>query len=124
MLTCEGLDARALKEAGGAVVVVQLLVQQVEAGVDVAVLLRDLRIVEVRGGSHGGGQRGGRGRGRRWASSLSEEMSLVARGGGANIAGRRAAPEGGLGRQDSRGIRFERARCWKGFSLFVLSELL
>lgn len=82
MLTCEGLDARALKQPGGAVVVVQLLVQQVEAGVDVAVLLRDLRIVEVRGGSHGGGQRGGQGRGRRSASSLSEEISLVARRGG------------------------------------------
>lgn len=81
MLTCEGLDARALKQPGGAVVVVQLLVQQVEAGVDVAVLLRDLRIVEVRGGRHGGGQRGGRGRGRRSASSLSEEISLMARGG-------------------------------------------
>lgn len=48
-LTCEGLDARALKQTSGAVVVVQLLVQQVEAGVDVAVLLRDLRIVKVRG---------------------------------------------------------------------------
>lgn len=101
MLTCEGLDAGALKQPGGAVVVVQLLVQQVEAGVDVAVLLRDLRIVEVRGGSHGGGQRGGRGRGRRSASSLSEEISLVARG--ASIAGRSAVPEGGLERGDSRG---------------------
>lgn len=76
MLTCEGLDARALKQPGRAVVVVQLLVRQVEAGVDVAVLLRDLRIVEVRGGSHGGRQRSGRGGGRRRASSVSGELSL------------------------------------------------
>lgn len=62
-LTCEGLDARALKQPGGAVVIVQLLVGQVEAGVDVAVLLRDLRVVKVSGGSHGGSQLGGRARG-------------------------------------------------------------
>lgn len=68
-LTCEGLDARALKQPGGAVVIVEFLVRKVEAGVDVAVLLRDLHIVEVRGGSHGGGQRGRRARGRQLASS-------------------------------------------------------
>lgn len=68
-LTCEGLDARALKQPGGAVVIVQLLVSDIEAGVDAAVLLRDLRIVKVRGGSHGGSQCGKRVRGRQAASS-------------------------------------------------------
>lgn len=62
-LTCEGLDARALEQPGGAVVIVQFLVGDVEAGVDAAVLLRDLHVVKVcgggRGGSHGGSQRGG-----------------------------------------------------------------
>lgn len=68
-LTCEGLDAWALEKPGRAVVVVQLLVGEVEAGVDAAVLLRDLHIVKIRGGSHGGGQRGGRAGGRQSASS-------------------------------------------------------
>lgn len=99
MLTCEGLDARALKQPGGAVVVVQLLVRQVEAGVDAAVLLRDLRVVEVRGGSHGGRQRGGRGRGRRPASSASGEISS----GRVQRAGWSVNPGGGLEREDSRG---------------------
>lgn len=58
-LTCQGFDARALEQPGRAVVVVQVLVE-VEAGVDAAVLLRDLHIVKVCGGSHGGGQRGER----------------------------------------------------------------
>lgn len=74
-LTCEGLDARALKQPGRAVVIVYLLVSEVEAGVDAAVLLRDLRIVKVHGGRHGGSQRGKRGEGTaggvlRWSGSV------------------------------------------------------
>lgn len=68
-LTCEGLDARALKQPGRAVVIVEFFVSGVEAGVDAAVLLRDLRIVKVCGGGHGGSQRGKRVRGRQAASS-------------------------------------------------------
>lgn len=52
-VTCERLDAGALKEAGRAVVIVELLVGQFKARVDAAVLLRDLNIIEVRGGRHG-----------------------------------------------------------------------
>lgn len=58
-LTCQGLDARALKQSRRAVVVVELLIRQVEARVDVAVLLRDLCVVKVGGGRHGGGRREG-----------------------------------------------------------------
>lgn len=80
LFTCEGLDARALEQPGGAVVVVELLVGEVEAGVDVAVLLRDLHVVEVRGGRHGGSQGGERFggvlRGLRWWSERKEGWSL------------------------------------------------
>lgn len=74
-LTCQGLDARALKQPGRAVVVVQLLIGEVEARVDVAVLLRDLRIVKIRGGSHGGGQGGVEGRGRRRPASSGKKQT-------------------------------------------------
>lgn len=57
LLTCQGLDARALKQTRRAIVVVELLIRQVEARVDIAVLLRDLGVVEVSGGRHGGGGR-------------------------------------------------------------------
>lgn len=79
-LTCEGLDARAFKQPCRAFVIVELLISEVEAGVDVAVLLRDLHIVKIRcgscGGSHGGSQRGRRSGGGRWVVSsvaLGEE---------------------------------------------------
>lgn len=60
-LTCESFDAWALKEPSRAVVIVQLLVEQLKARVDAAVLLCDISIVEVRGGGHGCWR--GRGRG-------------------------------------------------------------
>lgn len=53
LFTCKGFDAGALKETGRAVVIVEVLVEHVEARVDAAVLLRDLSVVEVRGGRHG-----------------------------------------------------------------------
>lgn len=62
-------------------VIVDFLVGDVEAGVDAAVLLRDLRIVKVCGGSHGGGQLGERLRGR-------PAVSSGVRGGGDECRGR------------------------------------
>ena len=53
LFTCKGFDAGALKETGRAVVIVEILVEHIEARVDAAVLLRDLSVVEVRGGRHG-----------------------------------------------------------------------
>lgn len=94
-LTCEGLDARALKQPGRAVVIVQLLVRQVEAGVDAAVLLRDLSIVKVRGGSHGGSQRGRQVRGRR-PGVLRWPGSVGRRARGDETAGRTSNSGGSL----------------------------
>lgn len=54
--TCQSLDARALEEASGAVLIVPVgLGRQVPAVVDVVVLLLDLQAVEVcrRDGAHG-----------------------------------------------------------------------
>lgn len=71
-----------------------------------AVLLRDLRIVKVCGGSHGGSQRGKRARGRQSASSgglgVCREMS-----GGDEMAGWTSNTGGSLkqrGKTDSRGV--------------------
>lgn len=47
--TCERLDARALKEAGRAVLVVPVVIPAVVDGVDAAVLLLQLHVVKVRG---------------------------------------------------------------------------
>lgn len=102
-LTCQGLDARALKQPGRAVVVVQLLVAEVEARVDVAVLLRDLRIVKVRGGScggsHGGSQGGVEGRGRRRPASSGRKQTGMQWQDGAEVQEvvwiRRGKTEGG-----------------------------
>lgn len=51
-LTCKRFNARALKQSGRAVVIVELFVRQFEAGVDAAVLLSDFSIVKVCGGGH------------------------------------------------------------------------
>lgn len=102
VLTCEGLDARALKQPGRAVVVVQLLVRQPEAGVDAAVLLRDLRIVEVRAGSHGGRRPGG-GRGREGVRRPRCQEKRVWGGEGVQRAEWSENAAGGLEREDRRG---------------------
>lgn len=60
-LTCETFDAWTLVEPSFAVVIVQLIIGQLKACVDAAILLWDISIVKVRGGGHGcwrGGREG------------------------------------------------------------------